>query len=235
MRTSMARAAALTALTCTALSAQAGLVVATNTSYGTVDSGTITRDFVVGGGGSVVDVNIVVDFGKCPDVEMAPGATVCPPRGPNDSDAAVPDEIFMYLTSPTGTRVDLIWTHQNLLDGISAGSTKNGGTYSNAMWSGGRVAVTFDDEAVAALGTEPVSGLFRPEELLGAFDGADATGTWKLSMGDSAGQDPLTYFNATLSIETDGATIPEPGSLALVSASLLGAGWVRRRQKQPQS
>lgn len=137
----------------------------------------------------------------------------------------------MYLTSPTGTRVDLVWTDSNSANGIAAGSTKISGSYSDHSWEGSRVAVTFDDEAASAVGPGPASGLFRAEELLGAFDGADAMCTWTLSFGDSVGEDPLTYFNATLSIETAGAAIPEPGSLAVVGATLLGAGWVRRRQQ----
>lgn len=230
-RTSIARALALTTLSLGALSAQAAHLVASNTTYGTVDAGTISRDFVIGSSGTIVDLNLLVDFGKCPDVVMAPGALVCPPRGPFDSNAALPHEIFMVLTSPTGTRVDLVWTDSNSLDGIAAGSTKIFGTYSDHLWEGGRVAVSFDDEAASALGPAPASGQFRAEELLSAFDGADAMGTWTLSFGDSVGQDPLTFFNATLSITTEGGTIPEPGSLALVGATLLGAAGVRRRHK----
>jgi hypothetical protein len=214
--------AALTAAALSSLPAQAALV-ASDSTFGTFDDSRGTRTLSIGSGGTILDVNIAIDFAKCDNPAAQPGDARCP----SQSESYL-GETFFYLISPTGTRVDLVWTYSTLAAGAEGGSTKADGTYQPFDVPGSRVQVVFDDEAAAAVGPAMLTGSFRPEESLSAFDGESALGNWTLGMGDSVGADPLSYFSATLTIDV-GGVVPAPAPLALLGAGLLAAGALRRR------
>jgi hypothetical protein len=224
-----------------ALSAQAGSFTATDSTYLTFDntSGMVSL-LPVFPGGLVTDVNISIDFGKCNDPAMASGSSTCSVGGEEFA-----SEIFFYLVAPDGTRVDLVYTYAALGAG-SGNVAKLDGTYPNALNGDGRFLVTFDDEAVSAVGPTMISASFRPEELLSSFDHAMPAGSWVLHMGDSVAQDPLSYFSACLQVTTEGGPdsgagcvgiqqVPEPGSLpiSLLGFTLIGGLELLRRRSLP--
>jgi hypothetical protein len=207
-----------TAVLCAALAlagaAQAG-VVTTNSEYGNFDGMVGSRNLTIGSHGTVTDVNLTVDFSKCDDPAIGPNGTEC--IGIGD---AFPDEIGIYLTSPTGQKITLV-----------APGTYQGGS--------GRVTVTFDDEAGSAVGPVLQSGSFRPVDALSAFDGLDMFGTWLLQLEDTGYGDPLEYFASRLEIGGSATEpppppptdVPEPGSAAIVALGLAGLVGARRRKK----
>lgn len=164
-----------------------------------IDAGETSRDFVVASTGTVRDVQVTVDFLK--------SDYGCP-----DLEGGYPyhEETYLRLASPAGTIVDLV-------------------TYSTYSGNGtSRVVVAFDDAAATgvAFNAPPVSGTFRPASPLAAFDGENAGGTWKLSVGDAGGGDPLCYFGASLVVSASAdptlpsATLPTATHGAAYSASL---------------
>jgi hypothetical protein len=207
-----------TAVLCAALAlagaAQAG-VVTTNSEYGNFDGMVGSRNLTIGSHGTVTDVNLTVDFSKCDDPAIGPNGTEC--IGIGD---AFPDEIGIYLTSPTGQKITLV-----------APGTYQGGS--------GRVTVTFDDEAGSVVGPVLQSGSFRPVDALSAFDGLDMFGTWLLQLEDTGYGDPLEYFASRLEIGGSATEpppppptdVPEPGSAAIVALGLAGLVGARRRKK----
>ncbi|MGZ5201446.1 MAG: PEP-CTERM sorting domain-containing protein [Telluria sp.] len=203
------KAAVLCAALALAGAAQAG-VVATNADYGNFDGMVGSRSLTINSHGAVTDVNLTVDFSKCDDPPIGPAGTEC--IGIGD---AFPDEIGIYLTSPTGQKITLV-----------APGTYQGGS--------GRVTVTFDDQAGSAVGPTLESGSFRPVDALSAFDGIDMFGNWLLQLEDTGYGDPLEYFASRLEIGgtvTPPASVPEPGSAAIVALGLAGLAGARRRRK----
>jgi subtilisin-like proprotein convertase family protein len=103
----------------------------------------------------------------------------------NVSHTAVGD-LHVWLTSPAGTRVDLVET-----------------PFSNLNWSG---PVTFDDNAFESIqdvpdGAGSLSGDYVPDEPLATFIGQDRAGTWTLRVTDNFAGDSGTLNG--WSIDTD--------------------------------
>ncbi|MEL6621762.1 MAG: proprotein convertase P-domain-containing protein [Pseudomonadota bacterium] len=129
------------------------------------------------------------------------------------------DELFLFLTSPSGTAVDLVLVN-----------TYQGSSEADPF----RFEVTFDDDAAVLVGagstSSPESGTFRPVGLLSDFDGEDAMGVWTVTIGDSSGSDPKSLNSFTLEIETLDASVPVPAALPLLTAGLLLIGFAGRRR-----
>lgn len=84
-------------------------------------------------------------------------------------------DLDIYLIGPNSTRIDLTTDNGSGTDGMN---------------------VTLDDEATSIVtafpttsGTGPVTGSWRPEQALSAFDGVNADGLWQLEWTDDAGGD----------------------------------------------
>ena len=115
----------------------AAVLTVTDSTYGAADGSSLTRTLAILSPGTITDVNITVDFAKCTGTTaVQPGETLCL----DQTNGAFVGEIFAFLVSPFGTRVDLVYTYSGIAEGISAGSNEVAGTYSTNI-SGRRVQV----------------------------------------------------------------------------------------------
>lgn len=175
------------------LVAEATGISKTNNTPGSADNSEITRavtftesDFAIGS--NIGNLTITVDIRK------TEGTCTAPTDGP-----AYNREMYLYLTSPSNTRVVLVEDSQN--HGGSSSEAPHYTYYSNVE-AGGRVTMTFDDFAAAPVGgAAPTSGDFRPEQPLADFLGESPLGTWTLTIGDNLTIQPLCFYEFTLDIE----------------------------------
>jgi subtilisin family serine protease len=169
-----------------------------NVPLSIADLGTITSTLQVSGLSSIRDLNVTLDITHTYDADLD-----------------------VYLTSPSGTRVELF--------------TDIGGSGDNFR------GATLDDEASTAIGsgTAPFSGSFRPEGSLADFDGEDPNGVWTLTITDDAGADVGTLNSWSVTIATSqsepSAVTGSDGSYSFLGltpgtyfvAQVLQAGWSR--------
>jgi hypothetical protein len=201
-------------------SANAALITLGNGGTFTVDGGDpalsipITvgaGDIPVGSLDQVTDVNVSITF---------------------EHDFA--NEIVFLLSKTSGPTVGLV-----------------GGTvfYAIGSSSSGTVTVTFDDQITfpptcdppatpeidcTVNDTSPVTGTFRPEGLLAAFNGGTATGDWNLVIEDLGGGDALTVSNFSLDIvlaDQQQGQAPAPATALLLGLGLAGMVASRRRKR----
>lgn len=174
-----------------------------------VDASSASRSLFIGDAGSIVDLNVFVDFTKCDNPIGSDGSCL-------GGGFSFNGELGLTLTSASGTVVDLVCNGSNCGPDTYSGSTP-----------GARAQVLFDDEAANAVGgSSLVSGTFRPAELLSAFDGESVTGFWTITISDNVGIDPASLNGWRLDIITD---VPEPTVVGLLAIGLLGFGARRRR------
>lgn len=188
-------------------------VVATNTTYGVIDGSETTRLLNVTARGTILDVNIAIEFSKCDDPPIGPSGNACRGGG-----SPAENEFNLILIAPNGERVTLVES----FDTYTVGGSGTGV---------GRVLVTFDDEAAAAAGPRVAAGSFRPEQMLSAFDGMDLYGPWTLFLQDEFPGDPLEFFSASLDITYAPKPVPEPATLAMLGLGL-GLMGMRARRKR---
>jgi len=164
----------------------------TNSTPANVDPNQTTpvnRSVTVNGGdfpvsSTVDDVTISINFDK----RDANNGT-CPSYNPGQR--VYNNEIYFQLNKPSSGASSVLIPF----------NTYSGNTHPAATNNGFITVVLDDDAGTTVGGGTPVAGTFAPVNPLSNFDGIDPSGTWTLTMQDSAGQDPLCFFSYTLSIE----------------------------------
>jgi hypothetical protein len=164
-----------------------------------IDAGNRTRtiffsDPDIPRGTVIADVDVMVQFEKIDEAGIFPSEAGCPSTGGpgHQGGYTYNAETFYALRSPEGTQVVLVEDNSNY--GGTGAATYSGGDY------GGIVDVWFNDGAGAYPSGTPTSGVFLPRESLGAFNGEDPWGTWRLRIRDSVGRDPLCHTSYVLRI-----------------------------------
>jgi subtilisin-like proprotein convertase family protein len=157
---------------------------------------------LAGDAGNISDVNVTLD------INSAPGFT-----GYNG-------DLYGYIISPTGTRVELF---NRPGPGVAGNS---GSTFSIILSDGG---LNLEDTGYAA---GDISGTFAPSGTLSSFNNENANGTWRLFLADMSGGNVSQLVSWGLQIEV----VPEPTTYALIVFGLvIGANSIARILKSKKA
>jgi subtilisin-like proprotein convertase family protein len=175
---------------------------------------------------------------------IAFGATftsVAVPKAIPDFANGVPGTVTSTLTVPTGAcsavtdvNVNLNITHP-LVSDLEVSITHNGSgrtvlLFQDSCTSDNNLIALFDDEAATPV-TCPPNGVYRPESLLSALDGIDASGAWTLTVKDQATLDTGTLNSwgvtlacggspqLSLAISGNGSVNSVPGGIACTTGN----------------
>ena len=171
----------------------------TNTTDGTVNetvtpcSNPLVRNFTVSENYTVSDVNIGVLMSHTY-------------RG----------DLQFYLQSPAGTRVQLINNVGTTRDNVNV-------LFDDAAANPISNHTANNDTATAATVVPPYQRTFRPFQVLSAFNGQEATGTWRLEICDSLNADSGTFFQSDLFLTAAPASIGVTKISSVVSDGVSGA------------
>ncbi len=103
------------------------------------------------------------------------------------------EEVSFKIKSPSGKIITLI----------------NAGTYARGSTTSGVVTTIFDDAGSAiATGSLPISGIFKPAQVLTAYNNEPPNGTWELLPQDDGFVDPLCVSGFSVIISTNAGTTP---------------------------
>lgn len=178
----------------------------TNNTAGMVDGGTITRtvDFVSGvdlpAGTTINDINVTLEFGMT-----------------SQSGFSFFEELVFFLTSPSGTKVVLIYDAYSVNGRVYTPVITP--TYNGYTALSGSVTIVFDQQATSSpLEVDPASTpsatlyrpgsttAFKPEgkhpaDNLDNYNGESPFGTWTLTIGDgSSGFGGAQFFSYTVTV-----------------------------------
>jgi subtilisin-like proprotein convertase family protein len=145
-----------------------------------------------------------------------------------------------YLISDLN--VQLTINHSSVGDLIVSLRGPNAAESFLAFFNGGSgddfSGTTFDDSASTSIngGSAPFTGTYRPVSPLSVFNGISTMGGWNLSISNSAGNlgslQSWRIFGEGTAVQQPPAVVPEPASIFLLGAGVLGiAAKVRRRRK----
>ena len=149
---------------------------------------------------------------------------------------ATPDEMVLAHNDPIqdlDVRIhlehsyfgDLVITLEHVDTGTSVDLLDRPGVYPGTASCGGNSEITFDDEAevlsdgICSEGAVPDSFSVQPTTGLGAFDGEDPEGTWRLSVSDDAFEDTGIVSDWCLLQSFDESPAPSPTPTAIPSAT----------------
>jgi len=103
-------------------------------------------------------------------------------------------DVQMTLVSPAGTRV-VVFKREN-------GGADNFNVLMDDEAATAMSGYTINDTATASTVVPPYANTYKPSNLLSAFDGQNAAGTWTLEICDAAAVDDGTFYQADLYLTT---------------------------------